>query len=80
MYLWPRPSCHEPIFVSGHAALQLHVTPLFCSFRYQPDQCKDSKDTGEWESNSKFAFLNPPPLPTAKTSLTVSSCMVLISK
>ncbi|XP_048885790.1 cationic amino acid transporter 2 family protein [Brienomyrus brachyistius] len=46
--------------------------------RYQPDQSKDSKDTDKWDSSSKFTFLKPPPLPTAKTSLIVSSCMVLI--
>ncbi|XP_023675296.1 cationic amino acid transporter 2 [Paramormyrops kingsleyae] len=46
--------------------------------RYQPDQSEYSKDTDKWESSSKFTFLNPPPLPTAKTSLTVSSCMVSI--
>ncbi|MBN3307937.1 CTR2 protein, partial [Amia calva] len=47
--------------------------------RYQPDSNEDnSDDIQKPESSSKFAFLNPPSNPTAKTSTIVSSCALLI--
>uniref|UniRef100_A0A8C9RR41 Zgc:175280 n=1 Tax=Scleropages formosus TaxID=113540 RepID=A0A8C9RR41_SCLFO len=46
--------------------------------RYQPDISEDSKSVQKAQVSSRLKVLNPPPYPTSQTSITVSSCMVLI--